>query len=253
MAYWIKRLQREREEYLRTYKLSPYDLLSYNKKLQRALDRIKACKEAKLDYQIAFNALLNNHRKTHQLRQTEKMAANNNNTNTTGNTTIVQNYLNRPVALITTPFLTGKTTTTTTNKESNETIEDLKDLIDYKDTHLPGYSPHQQELRNATARSQTLTKRVKALKVLRIQPIDKTTSASMEIDDPILQGATPLPQKSVEDDLEIITKKKDNSSIKPLSKKETISTLVKAHVALRDRFNHAQMMKNKQAMKILLF
>jgi hypothetical protein len=118
---------------------------------------------------------------------------------------------------------------------------------------LPGYSPHQQELRNATAQSQTLTERVKALKVLRIQPIDKTTSASMEINDPILQGATPLPQKSVEDDLEIITKKKDNSSIKPLSKKKTIATLVKAHVALRDRFDHAQKMNDKQAMEILLF
>ncbi|PLW34788.1 hypothetical protein PCANC_23680 [Puccinia coronata f. sp. avenae] len=108
IAYWIKRLQREQEEYLRTYKLSPYDLLSYNEKLRWALDRIKARKEAKLDYQIAFNALLRDHRKTRRLRQTEKMAANNNNINTTGNTTIVPNYLNRPVALITTPFLTDR-------------------------------------------------------------------------------------------------------------------------------------------------
>ncbi|PLW37087.1 hypothetical protein PCASD_21588, partial [Puccinia coronata f. sp. avenae] len=76
IAYWIKRLQREREEYLRTYKLSPYDLLSYNEKLRRALDRIKARKEAKLDYQIAFNALLRDHRKTRRLRQTEKSKPN---------------------------------------------------------------------------------------------------------------------------------------------------------------------------------
>jgi hypothetical protein len=55
----------------------------------------------------------------------------------------------------------------------------------------------------------------------------------MEIDeDQASLAATRLRPKSVEDDLEIITEKK--TSVEPLSEKETIATLVKAHVALRD-------------------
>jgi hypothetical protein len=76
----------------------------------------------------------------------------------------------------------------------------------------------------------------------------------MEIDNhSTSQEATRSPQTSTKDDLEIITEKKTISSVKPLSEKETIAMLVKAHVALRDRFDHAQKMKDEQAMKILLF
>ncbi|PLW29665.1 hypothetical protein PCASD_20221 [Puccinia coronata f. sp. avenae] len=85
------------------------------------------------------------------------------------------------------------------------------------------------------ARSQTLTKRVKALKVLRIQPINHETSASMEIDeDPKSSADTRSHRIPTEDNLEIITEKKKDSSVEPLSKKEKIATLVQAHVALRD-------------------
>ncbi|PLW15034.1 hypothetical protein PCANC_25479 [Puccinia coronata f. sp. avenae] len=257
LEYWIKRLKREKEEYLRTYKPSPHDLLSYKEKLQRALDKIRTRKEAELNYQIAFNALLREHRATRRQRKLERMASNNTaaSTDTATNKTIVPNYLNQPIKIITTPFLTGKTlTTTNTNKDSTANNDNLEDLIDYEDPNSPGYSPHQRELNDETAPSQTLTKRVKALKVSRIQPIRQETPVSMEIDDHSpLQEATRSPQTSTKDDLEIITEKKTISSVEPLSKKETIAMLVKAHVALRDRFDHAQKMNDEQAMKILLF
>ncbi|PLW19586.1 hypothetical protein PCANC_14959 [Puccinia coronata f. sp. avenae] len=251
LEYWIKQLKREKEEYLRTYKPSPHNLLSYNKKLQRALDKIRTRKEAELNYQIAFNALLREHQATLAFNNTATS------TSTATNKTIVPNYLNRPIKIITTPFLTGKTSTTTnTNKDSTANNDNLEDLIDYEpeDPNSPGYSPHQRELNDETAPSQTLTERVKALKVSRIQPIRQETPVLMEIDDHSpLQEATRSPQTSTKDDLEIITEKKTISSVKPLSEKETIAMLVKAHVALRDRFDHAQKMNDEQAMKILLF
>ncbi|PLW50761.1 hypothetical protein PCASD_00767 [Puccinia coronata f. sp. avenae] len=199
LAYWIKRLKREKEEYLQTYKPSPHDLLSYNKKLQQALDKIRTRKEAELDYQIAFNALLREHRAT--------LASNNTaaSTDTATNKTIVPNYLNQPIKIITTPFLTGKTlTTTNTNEDSTANNDNLEDLIDYEpeDPSLLGYSPHQRELNDKTAPSQTLTKRVKALKVSRIQPIRQETPVLMEIDNHSpSQEATRSPQTSTEDNL----------------------------------------------------
>ena len=75
----------------------------------------------------------------------------------------------------------------------------------------------------------------------------------MEIDRaPKSSEATHSHRTPTEENLKIITKQK-NSSVEPLSKKETIATLVKAHVALRDRFEHAQRMNNIQSMKVLFF
>ncbi|PLW25494.1 hypothetical protein PCANC_26511 [Puccinia coronata f. sp. avenae] len=207
LAYWIKRLKREKEEYLRTYKPSPHNLLSYNEKLQRALDKIRTRKEAELNCQIAFNALLREHRATRRQRKLKRMASNNTaaSTDTATNKTIVPNYLNQPIKIITTPFLTGKTSTTTnTNKDSTANNDNLEDLIDYEpeDPNSPGYSPHQRELNDETAPSQTLTERVKALKVSRIQPIRQETPVSMEIDNHSpSQEATRSPQRSTEDNL----------------------------------------------------
>ena len=53
--------------------------------------------------------------------------------------------------------------------------------------------------------------------------------------------------------LEIITHKEGKKRFKPLSKKDKIATLVKTHVALQDRFYNTKQMKDKWAMKILLF
>ncbi|PLW05776.1 hypothetical protein PCANC_26640 [Puccinia coronata f. sp. avenae] len=175
LAYWIKRLKREKEEYLQTYKPSPHNLLSYNEKLQRALDKIRTRKEAELNYQIAFNALLREHQATRRQRKLKRMASNNTaaSTDTATNKTIVPNYLNRPIKIITTPFLTGKTlTTTNTNKDSTANNDNLEDLIDY------------------------------ALKVSRIQPIRQETPVSMEIDNHSpSQEATRSPQTSTKDNL----------------------------------------------------
>jgi hypothetical protein len=50
---------------------------------------------------------------------------------------IVPNYLNQPIKIITTPFLTGKTSTTTnTNEDSTANNDNLEDLIDNGESSL---------------------------------------------------------------------------------------------------------------------
>jgi hypothetical protein len=168
--YWIERLKQERAEYIRHLKPSPYNLLTYDQKLQQALDRIKQRRESKLDHQIAFNALLREHRATRKQRKLERsklvlpvsttntlktnqpipfatLVASNNTaagTDTTTNNTIVPNYLNRPIKIITTPFLTSKNSTTNDNNKNTEaTGEELEDLIDYGEL-IPISSPQRR-------------------------------------------------------------------------------------------------------------
>ncbi|PLW30216.1 hypothetical protein PCANC_27971, partial [Puccinia coronata f. sp. avenae] len=63
--------------------------------LKRALERIRRLKEEELDYCIAFNELLKNHKATCKQRRIEQMAANNNHNVTTtagtNKTTVVPN------------------------------------------------------------------------------------------------------------------------------------------------------------------
>ncbi|PLW56711.1 hypothetical protein PCANC_05176 [Puccinia coronata f. sp. avenae] len=64
VQYWIARLKKEQEEYIRTLKPTPYDLLTHNERVTLVLNRIKKQKEEDLNYKIGFNNLIQAHTKT---------------------------------------------------------------------------------------------------------------------------------------------------------------------------------------------
>ena len=56
--------------------------------------------------------------------------------------TIVPNYLNSPVPILKTPFLTTKNTINHDNTETSNTKKDLEDLIDYGKCDITVPSTH---------------------------------------------------------------------------------------------------------------